>query len=192
MQHNPGSYWCRLLGAVVSEIGDKKTPALVMKFDITHRAGSDGMWVDLPQPEQREVRLFLSEAAWPYTEEKLKAFGFSGDFGKPDFDPEWKNAGCELVCKHETSNGKVYEKWDFPRSAGETAPANPDVVRTLNARWKSQNVASAKPAGAPAPPPPMKRTVVHPAQATAATPAAQVQRPVAPAGTAVDDSEPPF
>src|SRR4051812_513284 len=122
MTFSPGSYFGRPLKAVVAELGADKKPALVISFDITAVA-RDGAWVDLPNPEQRDVKMFLTVNAWPYTEAKLKTLGFNGDFAAPLFSEEF-NAGAELVCTNRVYNGKTFDDFDFPRSSGEVAPAS--------------------------------------------------------------------
>lgn len=182
--HPAGSYWGRPIGAVLAELGDEKKLALVITFDITQVA-NNGEWIDLPNPQQRDVKMFCTEAAWPYTEAKLKSFGFNGDFANPKFSDEFMQ-GTELVC---TINGK-YDNFDFPRGAGKQAEQAPDeALRRMNARWKNANQLASKPAGAPpaAPAPAPVRRTVHGTAPTAAP-----ARPAAPPAAAADDDQPPF
>lgn len=180
-----GSYWGRLISAIMEEVGDNQTPCLTLKFDVTHNA-VNGEWVKLANPEQRPVKLFMSEKAWPYTEEKLLRFGFNGDFANPDFSAEFK-AGAELVCKHKESNGKWYDEFEFPMVNAEK-PASADTVRTWNSRWKSTAGAAAKPAGAPPAAP------VHRVIRAGKPPSDPAPQPVADASPApaIDGNEPPF
>lgn len=182
MAFAPGSYFARPIRSVVAELGQDKKPALVITFDIVSVA-RDGAWAEIPNPEQRDVKMFLTENAWPYTEAKLKSLGFNGDFANPQFSPEF-NDGTELVCTNRPYNGKTFDDFDFPRGHSEVTPAGNDAVRQLNAKWRTQNAAAPRPAGSPAAPP--ARQVVHAPAAPKPAP-----RPAAPAASAAGD-EPPF
>jgi hypothetical protein len=201
-QHSPGSYWGRLLRCMVAEIGANKTPAVVMTFDVVNIA-HNGEWADLPNPEQRDVKMFLTENAWPHTTKKLQSFGFNGNFENPDFSDTFK-AGAELVCVHEQRNGKTYEQWDFPHSGGqEYQKADTNTLRLLQARLRTESAAAPRPAGVPsAPPAPggaIQRTL-H-ATKTAAAPGAAgpaMRAPAAPSAPGpaapadLGHGEPPF
>ena len=149
-----GPYWARVLDGQCIEVGQKQTPCMTVECEITHRAGNDE-WIGLHSPAKRTLRLFLSDAAWPYTEAKLKKLGFNGSFGDPSFAGEAVTEGLELVCKHEHNDGKTYERWELADYGGngETVQPPDDVLRRLSARWKTSQAASAKPAGRPKTPP---------------------------------------
>lgn len=117
------------------------TPQMVVDFNVTHIAdGGDG-WTEI-QPITARVYLFLSTGAWEYSEKKLKAMNFNGDFDNPGFQCE----GIALVCKHEVHNSKTKEKWDI--GGGEVKKADDNTIRSLTAKWKG----AAKPSAAPKPP----------------------------------------
>ena len=69
-----------------------------------------GEWEDVNE-EERCVYLSLTDAASPYTEKKLAALGFNGDFMDPQFDDAVANEGVDLKCTASTYNGKATEKW---------------------------------------------------------------------------------
>lgn len=118
------------------------TPQMVVTFNVTHIADSEGGWQEI-QPITATVYLFLSDGAWEYSEKKLKAMNFNGNFDSPEFACD----GIELVCDHETYNNKTREKWDIA-GGSEVKKADANQIRTLSAKWKQ----SAKPSSAPKPP----------------------------------------
>jgi hypothetical protein len=91
------------------------------------------------QPDRRTVWLYLSEAAREFTLDKLQRLGFNGDFSRPDFGDEMKS-GIEVVCEHDTFDGKLREKWQL-KGGGQiehTAPCA-DIIRKLNAMYAARN-----------------------------------------------------
>lgn len=148
-----GSYWARVLSGKCVEIGAKKTPCLAVEFEVTHGTMGDD-WQSLPRPAKRTVKMFLSDAAWPYSEKKLAKLGFNGDFVYPAFDVE-NQEGFELICCHDTRDDKTYEKWElaeFQSGSDDVAPPE-NTLRRLSARWKTGQAASTKPKGRPNSPP---------------------------------------
>jgi hypothetical protein len=153
-----GNYYAQLVKGMASQ-SSKGTPQIVLTFQITHFA-VNGQWEDIDQPTQRTVYLYCSDAAWETTHAKLTTLGFNGKFNdEMDFSPEAKS-GIELVCAHETYEGKPKEKWELANWGGgfEHKPADADTVRKLAARWKKtvqtapKSAAAPKPAGKPKPP----------------------------------------
>jgi hypothetical protein len=141
-----------------------KTPYMGVTFNVTHYPGPDGNWEELPQSEQRMVRLFMSDRAWPYTEAKLADMKFDGNFDNPGFGEPFRSEGCELVCKHTEDKGKTYENWDIAGGAGGGEKLDGEVQRRLAAKWKQGQ--GSKPTGRPAAP---ARPAANPATAPAAT-----------------------
>lgn len=175
----PGSYYGRPIRAILTKIGANNKPAFAITFDV-HSVAHNGEWVRIPNPEQRTVKMFLTEAAYPFTEAKLKAFGFNGDFANPLFNEDF-NAGTELVCtnRQDPANGRTYDDFDFPRTGGqELEAADIDTVRLFNAKWKTAHAAAAKPMGRPMTPPPRPAPAAPPATSHATVPPG--------------DNEPPF
>ena len=118
-------------------------PQIAVAFSITHIADGAGEWQDV-QPFERKLYISLTDAAWPYSMDRLKAIGFNGDFDNPNFSPD----SVALRCFHEEYEGKPKEKWDIITAGAEATKADSNTIRTLSAKWKQ----AAKPAGAPKPP----------------------------------------
>ena len=87
----------------------------------------------LDNGDNRTVFMFTTDAAWPFTEEKLKAIGWDGNPDEMHFTAE----AVELQCKHETYKEKTREKWDVAGGKKEWEPAPADVKRSVMARWKA-------------------------------------------------------
>lgn len=155
-----GQYVGSIAEAVVGESKSGKEQ-VVITFDI------DG--------GQCRVFLSMSDAAWPYTEDKLRFLGFNGDFTKPAFS---NGNEVPLNMKIEEHEGKTREKWDIYAPL-EVKPASPDKLRVLNARWKSANSTPGKPTGAPTAPPsrPPTSAPSRPAASTAAPSRAPAREP---------------
>lgn len=149
-----GYYKGKLLSAVFTA-PEGKSPAMAMEFDL--------------DTCKRTVFLYLSDNAWPYTEEKLRRLGFNGNFETPEFT----TTECELVCKHEEYEGKMKEKWDVA-GGFKPEPAPPDVAKQFGAKWRATvGAPPGKPAGKPSAPPPPA------AQPSAPPPAAKSPPPPA-------------
>jgi hypothetical protein len=125
------------------------TTQMVVTFDVTHKS-SNGAWEPLGTPIERDIFLATSEAAWPYTEKKLQALGFDGNFNAPTF----ATPQTTLLAKLESYDGKSRLKWDVwtEREKPEYKLADTDTQRRLMARWKQNNPSAApKPATPPVP-----------------------------------------
>lgn len=144
-----GNYLGYIDTAVTTESGKNKTPALAITFTVAHRA-VNGEWEPLVADQKATVYLFLSEAAWAYTEDKLKKLGFNGDFDAPQWGEDTIANGVALVCKHEEYEGKTRDKWELAIGGG-VAKAETNTIAKLTQRWKNNN--ATRPAGRPASPP---------------------------------------
>lgn len=164
MPREAGTYHARLVGSGVAKLGNEKaTPYIYLTFKLMH-FWHDGEWKSIRTEETAEVRKFLSDKAWPYTEGDLKRIGFNGDFDNPAFAAELYEEGISLICNHETRDGRTFEDWSMVRQEKEHTPLDSDQVALLKARWKQNNVAA--PAGAPpAPPSPLTGHTNQPAPA---------------------------
>lgn len=152
-----GIYYGTLVESGVDTLKNtKKTPFLYLNFRITHFFDGQG-WVEVPEVFDRDIKFFLSDAAWPYTEKDLDQFGFNGDFENPKFKDEFYK-GMELHCSISTNetDGKNYENWSLPGTNNNTkervSPAK-EVLHKLNVRWKTnsntrQAPATSRPAAA--------------------------------------------
>lgn len=152
-----GVYFGKLSGSGTAQLdNDKKTPYIWLNFKCKHIA-SGGAWNELPDPINAEVRLFLSEAAFPYTAEKLEAMGFNGDFGNPGFNEAYTKTGTNVRCSHQDNpnGGKPFEQWELLEwGKKEKKPLESNDIRTFNARYKTVASTAKKPEGAPTPPVP--------------------------------------
>jgi len=147
-----GSYWGQLLTAVCGKEGEKETPVMRITFEITHRASGDG-WEEI-DPFTRDVKVWLSDAAWEMAERRLDAIGFNGDFVNPQFDQVLSAEGTELVCTHSQGRDRAFEDWSLAAWEGSQAkPLDKNTLRLLNARWKTKQSASRPAQGKPSGPP---------------------------------------
>lgn len=146
-----GRYFGRLQSWTTTQSGQKKTPTVALEFEIDNEA-VDGQWRPIT-PTKRTVYVYLSDAAWDISIDKLNALGFNGDFGLGmNFGDGAKADGVELQCKIDEYEGNPREKWELTNWGGgfDHEPAPEGVIRQLNAKWK--NAASAKPTGKPSSP----------------------------------------
>jgi len=151
----PGNYYAKLKTGIFTKAKTTPTMSMALVFDVTHEA-REGQWAPLDSPAERTVYLHFTPKAQQYTDSKLMALGFNGDFNTPDFSDESKFEGIELICKHETdSTNKTQERWDMAKWGGDRTiePAPADAARQAAAAWKARTAATQKPAGRPAAPP---------------------------------------
>ena len=72
---------------------------------------------------ERNLYMFLSESAIPYTKENLRRLGYSGnsltalDPARPGFH-SFIGQTVECYCKHEMYEGKTQEKWALSSNQG--------------------------------------------------------------------------
>jgi len=144
---NEGRYLgtCKDLGMDTSV---NKTLLLDVIFEVSQIA-SNGNWEQV-SPFDRHVRIYLSPAAWPMSQQKLDSLDFNGDFRNPEITTEW----VELICKHEDYKGQTRERWELAEWGNQERLAPPDdELRKLSARYKTAQAANKKPPGKPAAPP---------------------------------------
>jgi hypothetical protein len=145
------SYFAKLIDAGLAEIGEKKTPAMVLTFDVTHHAQA-GKWESITEV-RRDVAFFLTEKAREIAFSDLRQLGFNGDMEAPKFAADLYE-GTELTVEHEPYNGKTSEKVRIAKlkpAARERKPVAKDVARLLAAQFKQAAASSARPST----PPPM-------------------------------------
>lgn len=127
----------------------KETPFFYITFEITHQA-VNGQWQEVLQRENRDVKFFLTDNAWEYTQRDLSKLGFNGDFEMPDFPEEFKATGQQLSCAIDTNNGKAYENWSFPYDGGhERKTVDRNHLKKLSAKFKQAERNNRPPAGTP-------------------------------------------
>ena len=136
MMLDPGTYRGYLKEAVTSEGKDASLRMEVM-FAIRH-VSHDDAWQEIAEAE-RTIYLYLSEKARPYTDAKLKALGFNGDFESPIFDARTREEGIDLVCRHEQYDGNTGERWELKNWKSKAKPAATDKLKRLNALWNTSN-----------------------------------------------------
>lgn len=138
----------------VTTTSKNNKPQICVTMNITHVANDSGEWSEMT-PFDRKLYISLTDAAWPYSMDRLKAIGFDGNFDSPGFGPD----AVSLRCEHEEYEGKPKEKWDIITAGAEVTKADTNTVRTLSAKWKSaaKPAAAPKPAGRPTAPPPAKK-----------------------------------
>jgi len=149
----PGIPYAGSPGKIYAELrGAKELPCITFEIDLTHEA-RDGQWVQAPlrnddgNPHRIWLRWFTTDNAWPYTEQRLRALQFNGDFRNPA-------VGVQSITVIASQNGQ-YLQWDTPNGGGSDAKALPDnTADVLTARYRQNNPtpqAAPVPAQAPAP-----------------------------------------
>lgn len=136
---------------------NNKNPQFAVKFDVS-KIANNGDWQDLPAPIERTVFVSLTDRAMEYSLDRLDKIGFNGDFSAPAFATD----GVNLLCKHDTYNGKTLEKWEIytEGSGPQIKPVDDSVLRTVQAKFNAMRKNKRRNASVPVPPP-------EPAAATA-------------------------
>jgi hypothetical protein len=147
-----GTYHGYLQNGVVTTSKGTGAEQMAVQFEITMLA-VDGDWKPLSAPIKTTLYMSFSDAAWPFTEAKLKHLGFNGNFDDPDFSDEAKTEGVDLNCRHEEYNGKMSEKFELANfGGGPKKLEDKSAINRLQQRWNASN--GKKPTGKPAAPPP--------------------------------------
>lgn len=132
---NDGTYYCAITGAecVQSKSGNSQ---IEMKFQATHvQVGSE--WQELLSPETKSMFMALTDAAYPYTSQKLEILKFNGDFNNIQFEVE----AIALKLSHQDYEGRSMERWELAEwFGGAREPAPEDEISKLNARWNTEHV----------------------------------------------------
>lgn len=148
---DPGTYW---MATPKMGLGESKngTPYIYIEGDITHQAnGSEHQPV--VSPATRTVKLYVSDAAAPFTFDKLEKLGFNGDLKNPRLSDQ--NAeGIWVQCDHETYEEKQKERWNLPGGAMEHKTPTSDAIRKINAMYAARKGKATAPKSAPKTKPP--------------------------------------
>lgn len=148
------NYYATITALTASESKHKQTPQMAVTMQVTHEQ-QGGEWVALAKPAERTMFWYMSEGAWPYTQKKLAAIGFNGNFDAPDCTER----GIEVCMSWETYDGKDRERWELARAGGELelAPLPKDKARRFAAMWKQAGgpVPASKPKAPVSAPPPV-------------------------------------
>ena len=148
-EFSAGDYWCEFVGMRDDMTPNAGTPFLALTFRVLYEA-RNGEWAEVsPSGRMRDVRLFVTAKAEPYTMERLERVGWNGDFEHPEF-ATFENGCTVLEC---SINANGYEEWQFARGDQEHTPWEADERRRFAARYKQQAQRSTPPASAPTPPP---------------------------------------
>lgn len=148
-QYEPGNYWMQTPTIGLGVSGKNNSPYIylegniVWKQDGVKEDGTDNC-VEVPH-ETRTVFLYITDAAFPHTADKLDALGWNGDFSKPGLVGNAAQ-GLWVECSHETFQNKLREKWNLPGGGFEHKAPSSDVIRKANALYKARKGAAAKPA----------------------------------------------
>lgn len=157
MKAAAGIYWGKLKEVGIGASGKNKTPRLRLIFTVDLKANENGDWEKVAEPLERSVNFFLTDAALEWTEEKLAALGFDGNYAEPDirsFDPDLSSAGTQLSCTIRKGEGeKSFEEWqisklDDIRSDGLDPLPGQDLDR-LAARYKQNQANTRTPTSPP-------------------------------------------
>lgn len=156
----PGTYWLDHVTCGVGE-SDKGTPYFWIEGDVAQTA--DGQQV--LHPERRTIFAYLSDAARGYTMNKLERLGFNGDFENPALSVIEADGGIWAECRHEVYEGSPREKWELPGGSIRHAALDADMIRKLNAIWRSRHQQPAAPARPAASKPPAAKPPPSPSKA---------------------------
>jgi len=157
---------------------EKQSEYIAIVFEIDEMMDG-GEWV-FAEGFTREIRLFITDAARPYTLDKLEALGLdmdelgrlleaaavkTGDMAIPADALKWApwvtEEGVRLSCKHSQDGEKTRENWQLELTrVHQPSQCSADILRLLRAEWKTRQSAAKKP-----PAPAMPRSAKTPAQA---------------------------
>lgn len=161
MKADAGIYYGKLREVEVGATGKNKTPRLRLTFTVSDRANQDNDWDPIEPPLERSIDLYLTDAALPYTEDKLAVLGFDGNYASPNvqsFNPDLSADGCQMECCLKPKQGKegTYEEWTLVmfRDVGTTGldPLQGNELDRLSARFKQNQANTRRPEGAPGAP----------------------------------------
>lgn len=129
MRYEPGIYIGAFQQAGVEIMGEKQTPFMCLTYQITHRVrGTELEPLYDEECATRDVRLCLNDNSIEYTEPKLAAMGFNGNYENPTFSEAIESDSVRLICME---NGK-YEDWSIAglmNGQRERKPAPKDLLR---------------------------------------------------------------
>lgn len=105
----PGYYLGNLKSISFEKVGEKGTPACVLRYVITDETVQNE-WVPVADPFNRSVNLFLSEKAAPASLAKLKALGWNEQMGPSALLAD-KYMTDQTMLAMVMENG--YERWSI-------------------------------------------------------------------------------
>jgi hypothetical protein len=172
-----GKYVANITSGTLSE-SSKGNPQVVVQLEVTGFIDPAAGLVSVGAPFERRMYLSMSGNALDYTEKKLKALQFNGDFGAMEFGV---TQDVQVLCSHEPNDaGELKERWELAKwgDAPEVKSAGSAVIQKMNALWKARQQQGGKPANGSAPSKPAVRT-----QAPSRTPPAKPTTPLLPGAT---------
>lgn len=172
-----GTYHGKLVGANVGKGGQNNTARIELNFEITHIwIGRDGVDWDPTTPIfHRRIRLYLTDKALAFSEQKLQAMGFNGDFENisiESFEPQFSK-GVDLVCEHKQGQKDTYEDWDLvlfqETFSSDLKDIDSKELDRLSARFKQNQDSTRAPVAPPGAPAGGQETEHYPAAKEAET-----------------------
>lgn len=104
------------------------------------------------QPFKRTLRLFLTPAAYQYTEEKLLALGFNGDYANPRLSEAVMSKGIKCDIDNDGKYDNVNLVYEGGGGNKEFAKLGVEEIAKFTARFKSKlQLANGAPEDLPTP-----------------------------------------
>ena len=114
-----GKYLVEITAQGFDESKEKKTPFFWLTFvplGMINPEDPNGPLIPCNEYE-REIRLWLTERAAPYTITRLRSLGWTGEsFAElePGGDYSFVGKTVRLRCSHRHDGDKTYDHWEFP------------------------------------------------------------------------------
>lgn len=119
MAYERGRYVCEVVAQGFSEAkNEKQTPFFYLTFKpvaLLNPSNWDEQFAC--DNYERDVKLWLSSKAVPFSIARLRGLGWNGNSFRelePGGGYSFVGQKVELVCDHETNDGNTYDRWDFP------------------------------------------------------------------------------
>ena len=137
---NVGQYRAKITDLTTGVSKNKNTPFVQVVFvpeALLDIANDTEMHLDVEY--ERDIKMWLTEAAAPRTCEDLRRIGYTGtDFSEINSGAAHDaliGADIRVRCEHEEYEGKTYDRWYLSSGGGSIAkePLNDAGVRKLNA-----------------------------------------------------------
>jgi len=131
-----GKYVADITGAVSTE-SKNGSPQICISMNVTEFVDPATGTETLPVPIERRMYLSYHGGAVEYTDKKLKALGFDGNFENIGFSTN----RVEVLCKHGTKqDGTAREEWDLANwgDAQEVKPASKATIQKMAALWRAK------------------------------------------------------
>ena len=142
MANDKGLYSVKITGQGFDELSnEKKTPYFFLNFNILGKVvlvdGKEKLAAGKFEPDNGNIKLFLSPKSMPHTVKKLRQLGWQGTT-LAELDPGFEKAqfdltGNDIDLYNETRQyeGKTYDDWEFP-GGSSSCSNNPEVSKKLD------------------------------------------------------------